>query len=127
RNPPPFCKNEQDRQPKSLGKDHTPLAVSAWGVFRCSPPAFPGAPNRAKPRRPEAFAALPAFLEPGLTQKAVEMSQTLGQAPIQAPELSSSVALADLSPLENPNITFVVLLSMFSMSIAMVVWGRNGF
>eukprot|EP00437_Effrenium_voratum_P004549 CAMPEP_0181437666 /NCGR_PEP_ID=MMETSP1110-20121109/21502_1 /TAXON_ID=174948 /ORGANISM="Symbiodinium sp., Strain CCMP421" /LENGTH=69 /DNA_ID=CAMNT_0023561311 /DNA_START=52 /DNA_END=258 /DNA_ORIENTATION=- len=54
-----------------------------------------------------AFAALPAFLEPGLTQKAVEMSQTLGQAPIQAPELSSSVALADLSPLENPNITFV--------------------
>lgn len=55
------------------------------------------------------------------------MASAAHSAASQVPEIASSVALADLSPLENPNITFVVLLSMFSMSIALVVWGRNGF
>ncbi|CAJ1387869.1 unnamed protein product [Effrenium voratum] len=54
--------------------------------------------------------------------EAMEAAATAGLAPMDA-----SLLTADLSPLENPNITFVVLLSMFSMSIAMVVWGRNGF
>mmetsp|Transcript_6469 Transcript_6469/g.7338 ORF Transcript_6469/g.7338 Transcript_6469/m.7338 type:complete len:90 (+) Transcript_6469:73-342(+) len=75
-----------------------------------------------------ALASLPAFLEPisrvvtGAPQ--AEISQV--QMP-QVSDLASSMALADLSPLENPSISFVVLLSMFSMSIALVVWGRNGF
>ncbi|CAE7296067.1 unnamed protein product [Symbiodinium necroappetens] len=67
----------------------------------------------------------PAFVGP-LVQ-APEVASAAHSAASQVPEIASSVALADLSPLENPNITFVVLLSMFSMSIALVVWGRNGF
>mmetsp|Transcript_34938 Transcript_34938/g.78305 ORF Transcript_34938/g.78305 Transcript_34938/m.78305 type:complete len:90 (+) Transcript_34938:66-335(+) len=68
----------------------------------------------------------PAFLGP-MIQQAPEAAVSAASAASQVPEIASSMALADLSPLENPNITFVVLLSMFSMSIALVVWGRNGF
>eukprot|EP00435_Cladocopium_sp_Y103_P003844 s3755_g1.t1 len=56
--------------------------------------------------------AAPAFLGP--------LVQAPLQAPEAAPEIATNLALADLSPLENPNISFVVLLSMFSMSIALV-------
>ncbi|OLP90253.1 hypothetical protein AK812_SmicGene28226 [Symbiodinium microadriaticum] len=56
--------------------------------------------------------------------EAVVGAAATGLAPLNE---ASSMLTADLSPLENPNITFVVLLSMFSMSIALVVWGRNGF
>ena len=66
------------------------------------------------------------FVAPVEVARGVEaVASTAGTAPLES--LQSSVLMADLSPLENPNISFVVLLSMFSMSIALVVWGRNGF
>ena len=66
------------------------------------------------------------FVAPVEVARGVEaVASTAGAAPLES--LQSSVLMADLSPLENPNISFVVLLSMFSMSIALVVWGRNGF
>ncbi|CAE7744251.1 unnamed protein product [Symbiodinium necroappetens] len=70
----------------------------------------------------------PGFVAPTeVTHTAAEAvvgAAATGLAPLNE---ASSMLTADLSPLENPNITFVVLLSMFSMSIALVVWGRNGF
>ena len=54
---------------------------------------------------PEAFSALPAFLQPlvpAALERATEVAQT--QAPDVA--MASSMALADISPLENPNISF---------------------
>ena len=71
---------------------------------------------------------VPGFVAPAEVVRASAEAVTGAAAASVAPlNEASSVLTADLSPLENPNITFVVLLSMFSMSIALVVWGRNGF
>ena len=67
-----------------------------------------------------------SFVAPVEVARSAEaVASTASAGPLEA--LQSSVLTADISPLENPNISFVVLLSMFSMSIALVVWGRNGF
>ncbi|CAE7352908.1 unnamed protein product [Symbiodinium natans] len=70
---------------------------------------------------------VPGFVAPAEVTHAAHASAEAVVAGIAPLNEASSVLTADLSPLENPNITFVVLLSMFSMSIALVVWGRNGF
>ncbi|CAJ1409853.1 unnamed protein product, partial [Effrenium voratum] len=93
------------REPKAMAPRRSPLALALLAFALLASRAFVGLPQVAE----------------------LPQTEALQGVMTQAPELGSSVALADLSPLENPNITFVVLLSMFSMSIAMVVWGRNGF
>ncbi|CAE8712958.1 unnamed protein product [Polarella glacialis] len=77
-----------------------------------------------------------AFLQPPASEDAMlriavpaALAATALPLPAIAEEfVSSSVNLAtNLPPFEDPALIWVWQLSCFSMSLALVVWGRNGF
>eukprot|EP00930_Biecheleria_cincta_P089721 TRINITY_DN7905_c0_g2_i1.p1 TRINITY_DN7905_c0_g2~~TRINITY_DN7905_c0_g2_i1.p1 ORF type:complete len:102 (+),score=22.77 TRINITY_DN7905_c0_g2_i1:106-411(+) len=72
-------------------------------------------------------ALLPGAAAAGAAASPVPVLASQGDSFEHLEQLGSSISVADLAPLENPSLGWIVLLSMFSMSIALVVWGRNGF
>ncbi|CAE8637644.1 unnamed protein product [Polarella glacialis] len=95
------------------------VAAAALCLLSCLQPAAPGASFLAPPESKNAVAAASAIAAAAaFAPPVMAMQETM----------ASSVNLAtNLPPFEDPALIWVWQLSCFSMSLALVVWGRNGF
>mmetsp|Transcript_47311 Transcript_47311/g.101294 ORF Transcript_47311/g.101294 Transcript_47311/m.101294 type:complete len:110 (+) Transcript_47311:86-415(+) len=94
-------------------------ACIAAAYLLCSPAFVP--PPRAAAEISAAQVAAAAGLAP------LAIGQSAGAFDGAQEVAASSLSLGDLAPLDNPNLGFVFVISGVTMSIALVVWGRNGF
>ncbi|CAE8629345.1 unnamed protein product [Polarella glacialis] len=102
------------------------LALVALAWSPAGPRGFLAAPGRQRAEEQAAGLAAAAALGAAVAPLPAFASALPAVLPAELVETSVSLA-TNLPPFEDPALIWVWQLSCFSMSLALVVWGRNGF